>query len=322
MCDDDPLPFLKQRKKKKKVEKDLKEAFNQLNDFAIQCGASGKVLASLEETIFTKHTSLQQQQKDLLWLGAWIMHYSLDPANETLKKSPLCDEEMIPLLNCILKTIDSNLRSQATNALIAGYKDPQKNKLVKNLMGQLKDERLYLIVLFSTVAGIETEMTRKICGELPKAKYKDSKLMAPINELMGALYKSSSLSLKEKQKLLGLIFNPPVKGNRESRPDFNTRLSQYRKSRQNWVIAVYSLLYFGQEEILKNVTNTHRARRSVESVFMGKTFYIRDDLLNKFFPIFWGLETVSQWSYHLCVTFTDSCPRRKKPANASFREIC
>jgi hypothetical protein len=280
-----PLHF-KTAEEKNKVEKDLKEAFNLLKDFAIQYGASNKILASFEETIFTKHTSLQQQQKDLLWLGAWIMHYSLDPANETLKKSPLCDAEMIPLLDCILKTIDPNLRNQATSALKADYNDPQKLKSLKKLMGQLDDERLYLIALFSTLAGIETKMTKRVCDELPKTKYKDAKLMAPINELMCALYKSCSLSPEEKERLLGLIFShPPVKGERESKPEFSKRLDEYRKSRQNWIAAVHSLLYFSLEESLKNITNTTELV-SQWQVFMGKTFYIKADILNKFFPTF------------------------------------
>ncbi len=270
---------------KKKIETDLKTAFNQLKEFAIQFGAHDKVLASLEKTIFTKHTSLQQQQKDLMWLCLWMMPYILDPAEDVLRKSPLGNEEMIPLLDCIASTIDSNLRSRATTALILGYKDHEKMTSLKTLIGELKDERLYLIALFSTLSGIETEVTKKICDELPKAKYKDAKLMAPINELMGALHKSSSLSPEEKQKLLAPIFNPPVKGDRESRPDFNNRLDQYRKNRQNWIAAAHSLLYFGQEEILKNITNTTELV-SQWKAFIGKTFFIRDDLIDKFFQTF------------------------------------
>jgi hypothetical protein len=280
------IPFeFETTEEKKKVEEGLKEAFNQLKDFAIQSGASDKILASFEEIIFKKHTSLQQQQKDLLLLGVWVMHYSLNLSENSLKQSPLSDEEMAPLLNCILKTIDSNLRSQATNALIAGYKDPQKNKLVKNLMKELNDERLYLIVLFSTVAGVEAKTTKKVCDELPKAKYKDAKLMAPINELMGALYKSSSLSPEEKERLLGLIFQPLIKVKGEFGPDFHLRLDLYRKSRQNWIAAVHFLLSFGQEEIMKNIASTTELV-SQWKTFMGKNFHIKTDLLDKFFLTF------------------------------------
>jgi hypothetical protein len=274
-----PFHFDTMQQEQKVVAK-LKEAFKQLKDFAIQFGVRDRVLASLEKTIFTKHTSLLQQQKDLLWLGTWMMHYSFDPDEDALLKSPLGDEEMIPLLNSILKTTDPNLRSLATTVLTKGY--PEKLTSLKTLMGA--DERLHLIVLFSTAVGIEPELTTKICDELYPSR-KDAKLMAPINELMGALYKNSSLSFEEKKRLLGMTFHPPVKGNRESRPDFNTRLSQYRKSRQNWVIAVYSLLYFGQEEILKNVTNTTDLVKEWQT-FIGKTFYIREDVIEKFFPTF------------------------------------
>jgi hypothetical protein len=280
-----PLHF-ETAEEKKKLEESLKYNFNGLKDFAIKFGASNKVLASFEETIFMKHTSLQQQKKDLVWLGTLLMHYSLDPAKEALKQSPFSDEAMLPLLDCILKTIDPNLRNLATGALIAGYNDSQKMTLLKNLMRELKDERLYLIVLFSTVAGVKTKMTKQVCDELSNSKYKDAKLMAPINELMSALYKSSSLSPEEKERLLGLIFShSPVKGDRESKPDFSKRLDLYRKSRQNSIAAVHSLLYFGQDEILKNITDTTELV-SQWKAFMGETFYIKAEALDKFFPTF------------------------------------
>ena len=203
------------------------------------------------------------------------MHgYSLN-----LQQSPLCDEGMIPLLNCIMKTIDPNLHSLATTALISGYKDPET--LFKALNGV--DEYLCLIVLFSTFAGFEAEMTKKICDELYPSR-KDTRVMAPINEFMGALYKSS-FSLVVKERLLGLIFQPPVKGVRESKPSFNDRLNQYRQSRQMWIAAAHSLLYFGQEEILKNVTNTTELVNDWKT-FMGKTFYLEGDALDQFLPIF------------------------------------
>ncbi len=264
------------------TEEELKEAFKQLNDFAIQSGARKKVLVSLEKTIFTTHTSLLQQQKDLLWLGTWMMHYSFDPAEDTLLQSPFSDEALLPLLNSILKTVDSNLRNLATTALTTGYQDPEKMRALKTLMPA--DERLYLILLFSTFAGIEPEMTKKICAELYPSR-KETKLMAPINELMGALYKSSYLLPEEKEQLLGLIFQPPIKGTRESKPDYSQRLDLYRKNRQNWIAAIHSLLSFGQEEILKNVTNTTELIQEWKT-FMGKTFNLRDDVLDKFFPTF------------------------------------
>jgi hypothetical protein len=279
-----PLDF-ETEEAKQKVENDLKEAFKQLKDFAIQWGASAKVLASLEAT-FKKHTSLQQQQKDLLWLGAWVMQcYSLNLAKAAPQRSPLCDEEMKPLLNCILNTIDPNLRSQATSGLIAGYNDPQKIETLKNLMGQIKEERSNLIVLFSTFTGIEKEMTKQICAELSSRKFNDARLMAPINELMGALYKSSSLSSEEKKRLLGLIFQAPIKGKNESRPDFNDRLDQYRKSQKNSITAVHSLLYFSQEKILKNITDTPTLISQWQT-FMGETFYVKADVLDNFIPTF------------------------------------
>ena len=185
-----------------------------------------------------------------------MMHYSFDPAEYALGQSPLGDEEMLPLLNCILQTIDLNLRSLAISALTAGYQDPEKMIALKTLMGP--DERFYLIVLFSTFAGIKPEITKKICDKTPRSKYKDSKLMAPINDLMGALYKNSSLSSEEKERFLGLIFQPPIKGERESKPDFNQRLELYRKNRQNWIAAVHSLLAFRQEEISKKCRQYHR----------------------------------------------------------------
>jgi len=268
-----PLHF-KTEEEKQKIEEALKQSFEQLKNFAIQFGASPKVLASFEITIFTKHTSLLQRQKDLLWLCAWMMHY-----NDTLKQSPLGDEEMIPLLNSILKTIDPNLRNLATKAVITDYNDPEKMGSLKNLMAA--DERLHFIVLFSTTLGIETEITKKICDDLYPSR-KNAKLMAPMNELLGVLYKNSSLSFEEKELLLGLIFNPPIKGERERLPDYKARLTQYRKDQQTCVTAVHSLLYFGQEEILKNVTAIVKEWQA----FMGKTFYIREDLLDKFFPTF------------------------------------
>jgi len=259
-----------------KVKKTLKETFEQLKDFALQSGASDKVLASLEETIFTKHTSLLQQQKDLLWLGSWMMHYSFNP----VEKCPLADEAMLPLLNSILNTFDANLRNQATSAMTSIYKDHVKIESLKILMAA--DERLHLIVLFSTTIGFEAEMTKKICDELYPSR-KDAKMMTPINGLMGALYKSN-LSSEEKEQLLKMIFNPPVKGDRERQNEYKERLSQYRKSQQHWIAAVHSLLAFGQEEILKNVTATTLIKEW--QTFMVKTFNIRDDLLDKFFPTF------------------------------------
>lgn len=279
-----PLKFTT-TEEKQEVEKNLKEGFNQLKDFAIEFGASDKALAALEETIFTKHTSLLQQQKDLVWLVTWLMHYNLDPSEETLKQSPFSDEKLIPLLDCILKTIDSNLRNLATRALLAGYNDFQKMEVLKKLMEELGDDRLYLIVLFSTLAGTDKEITKQVCAELPKSKYKDAKQMAPINELMGTLYKSSFLSPEEKGRLLGLIFHPPVKGVNESKPDFSQRLDAYRKSRQNWISAVHTLLYFGQEKILINITTTTELVAEWKT-FMGKTFCIEADLLDKFSPTF------------------------------------
>ncbi len=277
-------PFYFETTEKHNIETDLKAAFDQLKDIAIQRGASEQVLASLEETIFKKHTSLQQH-KDLSWLIAWVANHALDTDIEALKHTPLGDPAMTPLLNSILKTINPTLRGQATNALIRGYNDSEKMESLKILMQQHNEERLYLLILFSTMTGIRPEMTKKICEELPKTKYKDPKLMAPINELMGAINKNASLSLEETQKILKLIFNPPVKGERESKPDFNARLSEYRNKRNDWIAAVHSLLYFSQEALLKKVTNTSDLIKEWQA-FMGATFHIKADVLDQFFPTF------------------------------------
>ncbi|HEX4840092.1 MAG TPA: hypothetical protein VFU89_06590 [Rhabdochlamydiaceae bacterium] len=277
-----PFPF-ETPEKKEQLEQTFKTAFVNLKNLAIASGVSNKTLALMEDTIFNKHTSLQQQRKDLLWLYTLVIHYKLDLTQNAIKQSPLCDESMGPLLNSILNTINPTLRSQATRALIEGYNHPEKRTSLISLISALKEERLHLIILFGTVAGISPSMMKKICEELPKTKYKDAKLMAPINEIMGAVYQSSALS--EKQRLLELIFASPIKGDREPKPAFDKRLAEYRNNQRNWIAAMHSLLFFAQETLLNQVTNTTELVNAWQT-FMGKTFYLKNEFLDQFFPTF------------------------------------
>ena len=278
------IPFyFETAEKKEQVKQTLKTAFVDLKKLAIALEVSNKTLALIEETIFNKHTNLQQQHKDLLWLYTLVTHYTLDPSKEAIKKSPLCDESMGSLLNSILKTIDPTLRTQATSALIEGYNHPEKRTSLTTLMGELKEERLHLVILFGTMKGISPSMTKKICEELPETKYKDAKLMIPINEMMCAIYKSSTLHQQE--QILGLIFASPKKGDREPKPAFDIRLAEYRNSQYNWIAAVNSLLLFAQETILNSVTNTAELVHAWQA-FMWKAFYLKTEVMDQFFPTF------------------------------------
>jgi len=278
------IPFhFETPEKKEQIEQTLKTAFIDLKKLAIESGVSNKTLALMEGTIFNKHVNLQQQRKGLLWLYTLVIHYKLDLTQNAIKQSPLCDESIGPLLNSILKTIDPTLRTQATRALIEGYNHPEKRTSLISLISALKEERFHLIILFGTVAGISPSMTKKICEELPKTKYKDAKLMAPINEMMGAVYQSSALS--EKQRLLEPIFASPIKGDREPKPAFDKRLAEYRNNQRNWIAAMHSLLFFAQETILNSVTNTTELVNAWQT-FMGKIFYIKSEALDQFIPTF------------------------------------
>ena len=266
-----------------RVKQTLKIAFVNLKNLAIESGVSNKTLALIEDTIFNKHTSLQQQLKDLRWLFELVANHISNPTQNAINQSPLCDESMGPLLNSIVSTIDPTLRTEATRALIEGYNHPEKRTSLTTLMGELKEERFHLIILFGTMTGISPSMTKKICAELPKTKYKDAKLMAPINEIMCAIYKSSTLHQKE--QLLGMIFAAPKKGDREPKHVFDKRLAEYRNSQRNWIAAMHSLLFFDQEPLLNQVTNTAELVNTWQT-FMGKTFYLKNEFLDQFFPTF------------------------------------
>ena len=265
---------------KAQVEKQLREAYTELKEFAIGIGVSGKTLESMEEIFFKGRHSLQQRKKDLFWLCGFIIHYALDPA---LPQSPLCDQEIVPLLKCIGKITDPLLRHDATKALIAIYHHPDKIKNLKSLLAG-KEERHYLFVLFSVSLGLETELTAKIIEELSATKYKDAAVMASIHQMMSALGKSSLTDTKKNQ-FLQQIFNPPVKKNGEAQPKFNIRLDQYRKNQRNAIGAVTSLLHFGQEQILKEVNDIATLVSRWQN-YMVQVFEIKSDNLSNFFPTF------------------------------------
>ncbi len=259
------------------------EAFNRLKTFAMELGVSGKVLDSFEAIIFGKHTSLLQQQKDIFWFGAWVVRYASYSNPEAIRKSPLCDDEIIPFLTCLCKLTDSNLRDTATQALTFSYTEIKQS--LKKLMTKRPDY-LYLVILFSTVIGFDGETTEKLLNELASKYYKHPKLIGPINELMSMLQRSTGLSVETKKQLLQLVFlNPPVKGQTEPKPKFNGRVSEYHTNQKNWVAALHSLLYFGQEMILNSIKDVTTLVNQWQK-YMDDTFYIRPDAMAQFFPTF------------------------------------
>ncbi len=256
-------------------------AFGYLKVLAIQSGMPSTIIESMESRL-AGHGNPLQREKDIVWLGMLLMHYLLDP--NLTDESPLFDAKTLPLLASIWKITDTTLRNEATRALISVYKSPEKKEMVKNLVKKNK-KYLDLVILFSVQARIDVPTMTNLLTGLGAAKYKDTAIITPIIEILCALSTTQLLSIEKKQELLMFVFNPPVQGPREPRPDFNDRLAKYRQDQQNLIAALHSLLYFHQETLLNEIKDSTMLVDKWKT-FMGETFHIDGDILPQFMKIF------------------------------------
>jgi hypothetical protein len=278
------IPFSFETKEEElEVKKNLETAFSQLKNAAIRLKVPAEIINPIVSLIERRKT-LQRQQKDILWLATLLAHYVLDPKPEAILESPLCDQTATSLIKSIWATTDPSLRKKATSALISIYTSSEKKEMLKTLMDE-KKEHLHLILLFSIEAGLQKGAIVKLLDDLSPRKYKDISLITPIIEIVCALSKSALLSLEKKQELLAIAFTPPVKGDREPVPKYQVRLEQFRQDQTDYVSALHTLLFFGQESLLESVTDTSTLVSKWQT-FMGETFHVEASVLPGFMKTF------------------------------------
>ena len=192
------------------------------------------------------------------------------------------DKDDALLLISIWQINNSKFRQKATDALLAIRNDPEKKAMWKNLMIGTKCH-LQLPLLFAVHAGIEKETIEKLIEELKPGKYKGTRRMMPIIEILSALSKSTVLSPMDRQGLVELVFHVPKKESGEPQPHYKRRLEEYRKNQFDQITALHTLLLFSQDQLLKN-----RDKPLVELVqqFLSDTFDISAEKLPNFVETF------------------------------------
>jgi hypothetical protein len=270
-----------------KVKDALKEGFKQLSDLAKKLGLPDAAIQTIQANI-EKRNSLQQQKKDMLWLGAILAHYALDPDDQAILKSPLSDENGKNLLKSIWKITNPTIRGAATQTLIDIYSNPDKKKLLTDLMAGRK-EHLNLPILFAIQSGIQKDAILTLLTELNGPEYKETSVITPVLEMMAALSKTDAFSPMKKQQLLELIFHPPAQEKRESNRNYNDRLAKYRAEhwdeQRDGIAALQSLLFFNQVALLNELKDSTTLIASWKT-FMGEFFSISEEQLPKFIETF------------------------------------
>jgi hypothetical protein len=253
------------------VKKELETAIVKLRQLA----APLQLMIDPIISCIQERRSLQQQKKDLAWLGAVMIACAES-------ESPLSDKKGVSLMRTIWKATDPTLRTGATLALTSVYKNPEKVKVLYALLNEKKDY-LNVVVLCCVQAGINP---RAMLQQLDTRYYRETRIMNSIFEMVQALSAETVLSSEKKESLLNLVFNAPVKGDRESRPKFNERIADYRIVQADAIAAINTLLFFGKGALLLKNLSDVQALLTLWKNFMAEAFHIQTSALSNFIATF------------------------------------
>jgi hypothetical protein len=229
--------------------------------------------------------NLSRKQEDMLWLCAMLIHAANLPP-EARVASPLFDASAALLLESIWQINDPIFRGKVTNVLLSIYSDPKERKILQNLMLEQKQPHLQLTLLFFVYAEISTEVIQGFIQELESGFYKDKKVRAPINEVIWALGEST-IPPERKQELLKLLFQAPKQEDGEKRPAYQKRLQDYRQQQRQEIVALHTLLLFGQQQRLIDLNRKDtKTLIGIWQPFMREVFHLDAEELLKFAETF------------------------------------